>query len=1062
MTGITEAFCSAMSRVGRVPYRGRRGVCGSLLTALFLLSSSALLPGAGNGEQYIASRLPLMLDRPADLPRSLFPFRSYGSASGLDNLAVHQIAQDSTGFLWVGTEDGLYRYSGERFTKYDASSGLPSAWITDLLATPDGDLWVCTPQGAARRRGPRFEPVLNGPCNAIARDSRGVIWIASRDGLFFQQDDRSRRLDQLTGPVTALVSLPPPSSAIYAAVRNTVFRVCDYRVKRRYPLAGAASVTALVVESSGKIWAQRERKLYALAPGAMAFSDESAKSPMVSSSGAISTDRSGRLWAPTDEGMSCRVGEGWQHFGVKDGMPTDWSRCIFEDREGSLWVGSLGVHRLVGRGAWTSWTRTHGLPSDTVWDVHRARDGRLWVATNKGLCLAAPNGWKTLQGTVDTAVQQIYEDSKGVLWLASSPAAVLRYDPRSGSLQKFGESSGVRGASVLSIAEDGQGQVWAATAGAGVLRYHHESLGFVREPLPGGAPEETFGRILCDHRNRLWVAGESGLLLRSQGKWRRFGRKDGLLREGVEHIAESRSGDLYLSYFEPLGIVQIGADGERLTIRRHLTQKDGLSSEKVTLMSEDLNRDLWVGTGKGIDILSPSGVFHISKDEGIFGNGADATAILVEANGSVFVGASSGLCMYRGDADLDLTRIPKPIILSAALGDKPLLWQHSSLQKFSHDANTLKAEFAVLSFIRESQIQYSARLRGLENEWHDAQLRTNRYAGLAPGIYTYEVRARVDAGPWSEPAAIQFEIKQPWWRTWPAMATWLLLVGAAALGGICWRLRHLRTRTRQLEGLVSARTVELAMANADLERLSITDPLTGLKNRRFLEFSIAEDLARLRRSYQLMEESWGQPEERPDISFLLVDIDHFKLINDDHGHPSGDQVLRKMGAVLSSVVRESDTVVRWGGEEFLIVARSPKGNDPAALSERVRRKVESTSFRLAEGQTTKVTCSIGFASWPFFRHEPEALTWTDVLGLADRCLYLAKNSGRNAWIGARARAEYRGATEPALLNDFRTANLEGLLDLQSSLAQQPGTDVSAPNPIAQHEGARGRSDATQH
>jgi diguanylate cyclase (GGDEF)-like protein len=308
-----------------------------------------------------------------------------------------------------------------------------------------------------------------------------------------------------------------------------------------------------------------------------------------------------------------------------------------------------------------------------------------------------------------------------------------------------------------------------------------------------------------------------------------------------------------------------------------------------------------------------------------------------------------------------------------------------------------------------------------------------RYPGLAPGSYVYEVRSRFGSGPWSRPASIEFEIQPPWWRTWPALIAWFLIIASGAYGGFVWRLNHLRKRTRQLETLISARTLELAMANADLERLSITDPLTGLKNRRFLEFSIVEDLARLRRTFQFVQSGWqGLPEEVANITFLVIDIDHFKLVNDRFGHPAGDQVLRQMGSVIASAVRESDTTIRWGGEEFLVVGRNPRGNDSVALAERIRKQVEAAYFDVGEGQNIRLTCSIGFSTWPFFRHEPDSLGWQEVLDLADRCLYLVKNSGRNAWMGVAARSDYRGQADYSVLNDFRTAESIGVIAVQSS------------------------------
>jgi hypothetical protein len=158
---------------------------GSLLT---LLLPVGIIAGEGD-----PALRPLLLDRPADLPPARFPFRSYGAELGLANLAVRRIAQDTTGFLWIGTEDGLYRYDGDRFARFDLRNGLPSTWIIDIFANPEGSLWVCTLQGLAVRRGEQFHvfsPEASGlppgPCHAVARDGRGTIWVAHREGLFSQ------------------------------------------------------------------------------------------------------------------------------------------------------------------------------------------------------------------------------------------------------------------------------------------------------------------------------------------------------------------------------------------------------------------------------------------------------------------------------------------------------------------------------------------------------------------------------------------------------------------------------------------------------------------------------------------------------------------------------------------------------------------------------------------------------------------------------------------------------------------------------------------------------------
>ncbi|HSW40864.1 MAG TPA: GGDEF domain-containing protein [Acidobacteriota bacterium] len=212
-----------------------------------------------------------------------------------------------------------------------------------------------------------------------------------------------------------------------------------------------------------------------------------------------------------------------------------------------------------------------------------------------------------------------------------------------------------------------------------------------------------------------------------------------------------------------------------------------------------------------------------------------------------------------------------------------------------------------------------------------------------------------------------------------------------------------------------------------------------LKNRRFFELSITEDFARVRRSFQnVRNETYDNVDDLPGISFFLIDVDHFKQVNDRFGHPSGDRILRQIGAAITSIVRESDTIIRWGGEEFLIVARNTRGNDCAILAERIRKQTASIPFIIDEKQTLQLTCSIGFSSWPFFRHDPDTMGWQEMIDLIDHCLYLAKNSGRNTWIGVSARPDYEGDTRPALLNSIADAEAEGIITIQSSMSSNSG------------------------
>jgi diguanylate cyclase (GGDEF)-like protein len=211
-------------------------------------------------------------------------------------------------------------------------------------------------------------------------------------------------------------------------------------------------------------------------------------------------------------------------------------------------------------------------------------------------------------------------------------------------------------------------------------------------------------------------------------------------------------------------------------------------------------------------------------------------------------------------------------------------------------------------------------------------------------------------------------------------------------------VRRLQSAGQRRIQELSTLTEELDRANASLRDLSLTDPLTGLHNRRFVEEKIGEDVALVRRAYGNRRYGRRQDPLNIDLGFLLVDIDHFKAINDRFGHQGGDLAIRHVCETLRSGLRQPDTLARWGGEEFLVLVRQTNGKYLAAVAERLVRAVRGSPVRLPEGDVA-LTCSVGWSYFPFGQTELDALDWNEVLHLADAGLYLAKEEGRDRAIG---------------------------------------------------------------
>jgi diguanylate cyclase (GGDEF)-like protein len=281
---------------------------------------------------------------------------------------------------------------------------------------------------------------------------------------------------------------------------------------------------------------------------------------------------------------------------------------------------------------------------------------------------------------------------------------------------------------------------------------------------------------------------------------------------------------------------------------------------------------------------------------------------------------------------------------------------------------------------------------------------------MPTGEYHFEVLCVSAAGKVSrQPAVVSLQVRAAWWERWWVRVIWVLLAAGAVAMVVRWRTRHLEAERRRLEEAVAARSAELAAANRELREASFTDALTGARNRRFFSTVIEDDVSRTLRVHST------PPRNRPrncDLIFYIVDIDHFKEVNDEYGHDRGDLVLAEVARRLTQVVRDSDRLIRWGGEEFLLISRDADRSRGDVLAGRIMASVGSEPFDLGGGQSVRRTGSVGWAPFPWFPDSARTLAFTEVLKLADRAMYMAKQTGRNRSVGVVPSGPYAEVGTP--------------------------------------------------
>ncbi len=982
-------------------------------------------------------------------------FESVG-AGVIPRDVVATMAQDGAGFLWIATGDGLVRYDGYRFRPQERDDADPGArnlgWIRALLATRDGHLWIGTEtDGLARYDAasgriaawPAARPSGAPPLptvRALAEDVDGTIWVGTSGGGLQHADPRSAVVRTFRAGA-APGDLPDDRVQALHVDRDGVLWVGTWRgLARRlpggtafdavWPAAGAAegtdehTVQAIFETADGRLWVGTRRGGLLRVDRARAVSERlepagGSAAPASVTAFAQATD--GGVWVGTDAGLECRDpadGRVLRHVrhdprrrGALAGQEVT---TLLRDRAGWIWVGGLGIglqrHNPVNR---SIWVRSADAPGAGPFDDANVRsllvrdDGEIWAGLPGGTIAVLD---RRLRGT-----------------------ASLRLPPAVGA------------AAPQAMAQGADGTVWVAVDS--VLHRFDRERRLVRTLRHDGGPTH---RLFVGRDGALWIAAEDGLRrVRAGGDAvERVARGDGTVGAAFA-VAEAADGALWDGTATGLYRLPAGAD---VLEPVPSPAGGGLGNPVVIGLLFDRQGTLWVdtavaglhrmmqwdGAAARFDGVSrrhgvvgrPYGANLLEDERGriwtqqyVYDPAADRLDELTTADGKDFgmgwffsfartadgrflFGGTRGVLVVHPQAYEPSSYAPALVVSELRIdGVRESVGPVPAELRVPPGRRSLSVEFAALDYSDPARIRYAWRLEGRDAGWREsgADDRIATYGPLAPGAYVLRVRATNRSGVWSaQELALPVRVEPAWWQRTPVQAA---AAGGGALlvwGLVHWRTRQLRASRQRLEGEVRARTAELeALArrlrdeSATLQESSLTDPLTGLRNRRFLMERVAADAALALRHHARPAGAGGDA----DLVFVLVDIDHFKRINDTHGHAAGDAVLRQMRERLQCVLRASDYAVRWGGEEFLLVVRETSRTAAHVLAERVRQSVAAEPFVVDGGLALHCTCSIGFACFPLAPAQPQVFDWNDAINLADAALYASKQRGRNAWSG---------------------------------------------------------------
>jgi diguanylate cyclase (GGDEF)-like protein len=885
------------------------------------------------------------------------------------------VAQDPRGVLYFGNLHGLVTYDGAwwRLLK------LPDEQVALSVASDAGgrvvvgmvnDFGVLTraPSGATQLQSllPQLPPDKRdvGDVRAVCATAAGFVLVTEPRVLLW--DGRAVRIVAELDPRNGPRGCYAEGAQVLLYGLNGLQRL-DPRTSRLSPPLIQERVDLVVRGAGGSVIAfVRDGMVASIAGDAVTpFSPAAAEwlKGKIVTGGCRLAD--GRIVVATGQhGLAIIDGAGAIEQTITDaaGLPDAVITQAFLDRDGSVWLAMEGpIVRIDIASPVSIFDARRGLKGSAT-DVTRFR-GQLYVTSSHGVHRIDEHGAvHRIEGIRDAWRLLPVDDEL----LIGTGRGMYRMR-ENGTPEHFFDREGEIYDLARSTADPSR--VWIAERdGIGSIR--REGGRWIYEDVLPGVPQ--YASSVVEHDGAVWA---------------------GTVFDGIVRVRNPRTPAQQVTRFDdnemnvfPVDdrVVAVRANGEVLSVdaRDRLVRDPQLGHVAAPrfffVLLQDARGNVWINS-------TPPRMFERRRDgtyarEGkplVSVTAADIQTLRASPDGVVWFASDKGLFRYEPSAAGDSAAAqPPPLIQRVLIGESRVLIGSPNGQTMKHDFGRMRIEFAPVSF--RPGVEYQYRLDPIDGHWSQwTDQPFIDYTTLEANDYRFRLRAR---GPSMVPGAEtawSFAVLPPWYRTRLAYALWTLLA-LALIVFVTWvRTAALRRQAEKLRQRVAEKTAELQetvqlleQANTRLEALSLEDDLTGIANRRSFERALADEWNRARRR------------EHP-LALILLDLDHFKALNDRRGHPAGDDCLRRVGAFLAEAVRRSgELVARYGGEEFAILLPATDADGAVRVAESLREGIE----RLGS-----VTASCGVAAIiPTPDMSPDML----VAG-ADRALYAAKHSGRN-------------------------------------------------------------------
>ena len=800
-------------------------------------------------------------------------FTNFSTTQGLVNNTIFSIIEDKTGNFWFATQGGVSRYDGKNFKNYTTANGLSNNRIFSILEDKNGLLWFATNGGGINMfDGKTFKQyttensnLSSMSFNKIIEDSKGNLWFGTSNAGVTKYDGKNftniNTLAGLAGNNVFSIAEDKKGNIWFGTLGNGLSKYNGKTFTNYSTLEGLGSndIFSITQDSVGGLWFGTngggvsklieaailggEQKQYFL----NYTTNQGLANNHVAS---ITEDNSGNLWFGTlGDGISRYDGKSFTGYATEQGLSNNVVFSAIEDKKGCLWFSTIGggVSKYDGL-SFTNFTESQGLPTNTVRSSILDKDGNIWFGTNReGVCKYDGKSFTTYtedQGLANNTILSIAQDKKGNLWFGTYGGGVSKFDGQSFTNYKM--QQGLANDFVRAIVEDKNGNLWFGTFGGGVSKFNGKS--FTNYTTLHGLANNMVYSIHEDKYGDLWFGTDGGGVSKlnthvsnSDNLFTNYSTADGLSNDVVLAIVEDKPNDLL--WFG----TNEGLSGLKLSSQKNKKEspvKFENYNNKTGYPIKDINTNsllidskgiIWAGTGDKLVRFDYNGLHKSLKPQNVF-----IQSLKINNTTISWYDLKTATSQKQITNITDSTIIPANVIEEVNVFGRTLTEservemqqkfkniQFDSVSRFysvpenliiPYELNKVTFDFVAIEPAKNSLVRYQYILEGYDNDWSPITDKpTATFGNISEGSYTFKIKAQSPDGFWGEPVLYTFKVLPPWYRTWWAYGTYLIIAFAVFYSFFRWRMASLRKDKEVLEQTVFERTAEVVMQKDEAE-----------------------------------------------------------------------------------------------------------------------------------------------------------------------------------------------------------------------------------------------------